>query len=137
MAILAAWPLSSADVWANSSSPAAGQAADVKGTWSGTFYSRHSGVSPFTITAVIDADSHAHLIGKSSLSSDCFKDVDLKVTVDGSKVSLAGSDENGANITFQGMVDQTGTLLKLRYIINGSASGKCESDDGTGSLGKR
>src|SRR6266852_1824913 len=31
----------------------------------------------------------------------------------------------------------TGTLLKASYILNGSATGRCETDDGTGNLAKR
>ena len=34
-------------------------------------------------------------------------------------------------------VDATGTMLKANYILNGSASGRCEADGGTGSLAKR
>jgi len=112
-------------------------AVDVKGTWSGTFLSRHSDVSPFVITVVISPDSRGHLLGDSTLNSDCVKNLRLYVTVKGSQISLAGSDEDGANLTFAGSIDATGTLLNLSYLINGSASGRCESDDGTGSLGKR
>jgi hypothetical protein len=122
------------DMSASASSP---QAADVKGTWSGTFHSGHAGAAPFTITVVVDEDSSGHLIGKSTLSHDCLRDLNLNVTVTGSKVSLAGSDQDGANITFLGTIDKTGTMLKLRYIVNGSASGRCESDNGTGNMGKR
>ena len=50
---------------------------------------------------------------------------------------LAGSDEEGDNITMRGTVDKTGTLLKASYILNGSATGRCETDDGTGNLAKR
>ena len=35
-----------------------------------------------------------------------------------------------------GTVDNTGTMLKLNYIINGSPSGSCEIDDGTGTMAK-
>jgi hypothetical protein len=120
--------------------PASGQqqaATDVKGTWSGTFFSNHSNMAPFTLTVVINADSRAHLVGNSTLNSDCLKDAKLQVTVTGSTVVLAGSDQDGDNITIRGTVDRTGTLLKSNYILNGSATGKCENDDGTGSLGKR
>ena len=61
----------------------------------------------------------------------------LEVTVTGSKVVLAGSDEEGDNITVRGTVDKTGTLLKSSYILNGSATGRCETDTGTGSLARR
>ncbi len=112
-------------------------AAEVRGTWSGTFFSKHSNVAPFTMTVVINRDSGGHLIGTSTLSSDCLKEVRLEVTVTGSKVVLSGSDESGDNITVRGTVDKTGTLLKASYILNGSATGRCETDDGTGNLAKR
>jgi hypothetical protein len=110
---------------------------DVRGTWSGTFFSKHSNVAPFTLTVVINPDSRGHLIGSSTLNSDCLKDARLEVTVTGSNVVLAGSDENGDNITVRGTVDTTGTLMKASYILNGSATGKCETDNGAGSLAKR
>jgi hypothetical protein len=112
-------------------------AIEIRGTWSGTFFSKHSNVAPFTMTVVINPDSGGHLIGTSTLSSDCLKDVRLEVTVTGSNVVLAGSDENGDNITVRGTVDKTGALLKASYILNGSATGRCETDDGTGNLAKR
>ena len=112
-------------------------APDVRGTWSGTFYSKHSNVTPFTMTVVINPDSRGHLIGSSSLNSDCLKGAQLEVTVTGSTVVLAGSDEEGDNITVRGTVDKTGTLLQSTYIVNGSATGRCETDDGTGTLAKR
>jgi hypothetical protein len=112
-------------------------AADVKGTWSGAFFSRHSNVRSFTMTVVINADSRGHLVGNSSLNSDCMKGAQLEVTVTGSQVVLAGSSDAGDNITVRGTVDSTGTLLRANYILNGSATGSCETDDGTGSLAKR
>jgi hypothetical protein len=112
-------------------------AADVTGTWSGTFFSKHSNVAPFTMTVVINPDSRGHLVGSSTLNSDCLKGAQLEVTVTGSKVVLAGSDEEGDSITVRGTVDSTGALLKASYILNGSASGRCETDDGTGNLAKR
>jgi hypothetical protein len=112
-------------------------AVDVRGIWSGTFYSKHSNVAAFTMTVSINPDAHGHLIGTSSLNSDCLKDAQLQVTVTGSKVVLAGSNKEGDTITVRGTVDTTGTLLKSTYILNGSATGKCETDDGTGDLAKR
>jgi nitrous oxidase accessory protein NosD len=112
-------------------------ATDVRGTWSGTFSSNHSGVAPFTITVVIDADSNGHLVGTSTLNSRCLKGAQLQVTVTGSTVVLAGSDKTGNNMTLRGSLDDTGTLLKSAYIFNGSAGGGCETDDGTGTLTKR
>ena len=110
--------------------------ADLKGTWSGTFQSKHADTS-FTITVVIDPDNHGRLVGRSSHDSVCLKDVELQVTVKGSTIYLAGSDPEGNSITFRGTIDKSGTLLNLHYIINGSAGGRCESDDGNGTLGKR
>ena len=112
-------------------------AVDVRGTWSGTFFSKHSNVSSFTMTISISPDAKGNLIGTSNLNSDCLKDAQLQVTVTGSKVVLAGSNKEGDNITVRGTVDSTGTLLKSTYILNGSATGKCETDDGTGDLAKR
>ncbi|HET9406062.1 MAG TPA: hypothetical protein VFO39_02390 [Candidatus Sulfotelmatobacter sp.] len=113
------------------------QPADVRGTWSGTFYSKHSNVVPFTITVQINADSRGRLVGASTLSSDCLKGAQLQITVNGSQVILAGSDEDGDNITVRSTIDSTGTRLKSSYILNGSATGRCETDDGTGDLMKR
>jgi nitrous oxidase accessory protein NosD len=112
-------------------------ATDVRGTWTGTFSSNHSGVAPFTITVVIDADSNGHLVGTSTLNSRCLKGASLQVTVTGSAVVLAGSDKTGNNMTLRGSLDDTATLLKSAYIFNGSAGGGCETDDGTGTLTKR
>ena len=112
-------------------------ATDVRGTWTGTFSSNHSGVAPFTITVVIDADSNGHLVGTSTLNSRCLKGASLHVTVTGSTVVLAGSDKTGNNMTLRGSLDDTATLLKSAYIFNGSAGGGCETDDGTGTLTKR
>ncbi len=111
--------------------------ADLKGTWSGTFLSNHASAAPFSMTVVIDQDSQGHLVGSASHNSDCLNDVRLQVTVAGSRVLLAGSDEDGNNITVRGTVDKTGTLLRAKYILNGSATGKCETDDGTANLAKR
>src|SRR5712692_1759683 len=105
-------------------------AAEVRGTWSGTFFSKDSNVAAFTMTVVINPDSGGHLIGSSSLNSDCLKGAQLDVTVTGSKVVLAGSDEEGNNITVRGTVDKTGTLLKSTYIVDGSATGRCETETG-------
>ena len=112
-------------------------AVDVTGTWSGTFESRQPHFSPFTITVVINTDASGHLVGTSSVSSDCVKDGSFQVTVSGSSIVLAGGDKEGNHITFRGTIDNTGTLLNLNYILNGSASARCESDDGNGTMGKR
>jgi hypothetical protein len=110
---------------------------DVKGTWSGTFFSKHSDTAPFTMTVVITPNGEGHLVGSSSLNSDCLKGAQLNVTWDSSVLVLAGSDEEGDSITVRGTLDSSGTLLKTTYILNGSPSGRCETDDGSGSLAKR
>lgn len=110
---------------------------DVTGTWSGTFFSKHSNTPPFTMTVVITPNGQGHLVGSSSLNSECLKGAQLNVTWDSSALVLAGSDEEGDSITVRGTLDSTGTLLKTTYILNGSPSGRCETDDGSGSLAKR
>ena len=117
---------------------ATSQQAAVQGTWSGTFRSRHSHIAPFVLTLVINPDMRGHLINKSGIISYCLlKDIDLYVTVNDSNTSLAGTDDVGNTITFEGTIDKTGRLLTLQYVTNGSASGECESDDGTANLEKR
>jgi hypothetical protein len=74
---------------------------DFKGRWSGTFYSNHSGVPPFTITVVINSDSRGRIVGSSDLTSHCLKNTHLEVTVTGSSVVLAGSDKEGDNVTLR------------------------------------
>ena len=119
---------------ANHQARAVPSAADLRWTWSGAFQSRHPEVAPFTVTVTIDQDDQGHMMGKLSHSSECLQEVDLHITVYGSKVSLAGSDQKGNSITFQGKMDKSYNLLSLHYIINGSAGGKCESDDGSGTF---
>jgi hypothetical protein len=110
---------------------------DIRGHWSGTFYSNHSGVDPFTITVLIKKDSTGRILGNSTLTSHCLKGADLEVTVTGSTVVLAGSDKEGDNVTMRGSLDDTGTLLNSTYVLNGSPTGGCETDDGTGTLEKK
>jgi hypothetical protein len=89
------------------------------------------------MTVEISQDTPGTLIGSANLNSDCLKGAQLQVTVTGSKVVLAGSNPEGHNITLRGTLDKTGTLLKSTYILNGSATGSCETDDGSGDLLKR
>ena len=110
---------------------------DLSGTWSGTFNSNHEGVAPFTVTVVNNKDSSGRIVGNSTLASHCLKNAQLQVTVSGSTVVLAGRDKAGDNMTVRGLLDMTGTVLNSTYILNGSATGGCETDDGTGSLAKR
>ena len=109
-------------------------AFDVTGTWSGKFVSKDESLPPFTITVVINADSQGNLVGKSTLTSRCVKHAQLKVKVEGSKVELAGSDAQGDNLTLRGTLDDTGTILNSSYILDGSATGKCEPEGGKGTL---
>src|SRR5439155_18848779 len=102
-------------------------AVDVKGTWSGTFFSKHSNVAPFTMTVVITPNSVGHLVGNSTLNSECLRGAQLEVTVTGSNRVLAGSNEEGDSLTVRGTLDSTDALLKASYIMNGSASGRCET----------
>ena len=111
-------------------------APDLIGTWSGTFVSTNPRISPFTITVKINKDLSGHLVGDASVVSDCLDSHQLQITVKSSNVVLAGSDEKGDTVTFRGTVDNTGTMLKLNYIVNGSPSGRCEIDDGTGIMAK-
>jgi hypothetical protein len=112
-------------------------ATDITGRWSGTFHSNHSDVAPFTITVVINPDLRGHLIGSSTLTSHCLKGAQLQVTVTDSAVVLAGIDKAGNTMTLRGSLDSTGTQLKSTYILNGSPTGACETDDGTGTLTKQ
>jgi hypothetical protein len=111
-------------------------APDVTGHWSGTFNSNHSDVPSFTLDINIKKDLTGKITGNSTLTSKCLKGATLQVTVDGSNVVLAGSDEKGNNMTVRGSLDDSGTLLTSTYILNGSATGGCETDDGTGTLTK-
>ena len=109
---------------------------DLKGTWSGTFFSSQ-GFSPFSLTVVITPNSNGHLTGNSSLNSECLKGARFDVTVQGSTVVLAGSDEEGDNLTLRGNLDSSGAMIAANYIINASATGTCETDNGSVSLAKR
>ena len=86
---------------------------DLRGTWSGTFISRNSDISPFTITVKINHDSGGHLVGDASLVSDCLRSHRLHIKINGSNVELAGSDADGDSVTFSGTVDNTGTHAQI------------------------
>jgi len=114
-------------------------AAQIRGTWTGTFASKHQKVNPFMLTISIGPDSQGRLTGTSTLNSDCLtsSQLQLQVSITGSKIVLAGSDESGDNITVKGMLDKKGTSIQSSYIVDGSATGRCETDDGIGTLEKR
>ena len=88
------------------------------------------------VTLVINQGVGVKLTGAVNLGSPCLRNANLQLTVSGLNVVLAGSGPNGDSITFKGTVDSAGTQLTLNYILNASASGKCETDDGAGTLDK-
>jgi hypothetical protein len=104
------------------------------GTWHGTFSSRN--FASFPVTLVINQGVGVKLTGAVNLGSPCLRNANLQLTVSGLNVVLAGSGPKGDSITFKGTVDSAGTQLTLNYILNASASGKCETDDGAGTLDK-
>jgi hypothetical protein len=104
------------------------------GTWHGTFSSRN--FASFPVTLVINQGVGVKLTGAVTLGSPCLRNANLQLTVSGFNVVLAGSGPKGDSITFRGTVDSAGTQLTLKYILNASASGKCETDDGAGTLDK-
>jgi hypothetical protein len=122
--------------WQGAAVASTSQAGEVNGTWSGSFISKNPRRSPFTMTVSIAPGTDGELLGTTSVAAECFKDLVLHVIIHGSKVVLAGSDENGSSVTFKGALDDSGTILNLDYIVRGSG-GKCESDVGAGSVGKR
>jgi len=89
------------------------------------------------MTIVIAPGSDGQLMGNATLACDCFKEGALHVTISGATVVFAGSDAERNNITFRGSLDSSRTILKMHYVVNGSGSARCESDEGDGSLVKR
>jgi hypothetical protein len=104
------------------------------GTWQGRFSSRN--FASFPVTLVINQGVGVKLTGAVNLGSPCLRSANLQVTVSGLNVVLAGSDAKGDSVTFRGTVDSAGTQLTMTYILNASATGKCETDDGAGTLDK-
>jgi hypothetical protein len=103
------------------------------GTWSGRVSS--TSFASFAITIKINPDLKAHVVGEAS---PCFGEANLVVTTKGSNyVTLAGSSKAGESITFKGTIDSSGKQLDLTYIANGSASARCETDQGAGTLDKQ
>ena len=118
---------------------------DIAGHWSGTFRSKHFNKAPFTLDMDIDEGDepghhrgrkHGHLRKHSGPSYCLDGDVNLHVDREGSSVVIAGTNAKGDTITLVGSLDNTGSLMTLNYLTNGSLSGKCESDDGGASLKK-
>jgi hypothetical protein len=79
--------------------PAQQPAPDLTGIWSGTFISRNSDISPFTITVKINKNSRGQFVGDASLISDCLDSPRLAVTVNGSIVVLEGNDSKGDGVS--------------------------------------
>jgi hypothetical protein len=113
------------------------QHAVLYGRWVGELGSK--GSTPSALMTAISPDETGGMTAKATISSGCLAgaSIDLEVTVDGETVSMAGSDPDGNSLTLQGTVDKTGAILTTRYSINGSATGRCEVDTGTGTLVKQ
>lgn len=112
---------------------AQGQSRGV-GNWSGQFSSHNFASFPVSITITQDASGRLH--GKSNMAHPCVKQSTLIVTIVGNNIVLGGSDAEGDTITFNGTIDPAGTLLDLSFVLNGSPSARCETDQGKGSMGK-
>ena len=105
------------------------------GTWTGRLSSRN--FESFPVTLIINKTGTGKLRGAVNLISRCLKDATLEITMNGSNVVLAGSDPEGDTVTLNGTIDSAGTVLTLKYIVNGSMSAKCETDEGEGTLDKQ
>ena len=105
------------------------------GNWAGSFSSRNFASFPASIA--ITQNAQGRLTGRASMGHRCVKDSNLIVTIVDSSVVLGGSDAKGDTITFRGDIDSTGKLLNLSFILNGSPSARCETDDGKGSVTKQ
>ena len=104
------------------------------GTWHGTLSSRNYASVP--VTLIINQGVGVKLTGAVNHISRCIKNTDLDVTTTDSTIVLAGSDSDDNTITFKGSLNNDGTELATTYIVNGSPSGQCETDDGAGTLTK-
>jgi hypothetical protein len=104
------------------------------GTWQGRFSSHN--FASFPVTLIINQGVGVKLTGAVNLGSPCLSSANLQVTVSGLNVVLAGSNTKGDSITFKGTIDTAGSQLSMSYVLNASASGKCETDDGAGTLDK-
>jgi hypothetical protein len=116
------------------SSPESARASDFAGAWHGTLSSRNYESVP--VTLLINQGVGAKLTGAVNLISRCLRDADLSVTTAGSNIVLAGTDPDGNTVTFKGSLNDTATKLAVTYIVNGSAGGDCETDDGSGTLSR-
>ena len=117
--------------------PAFSQATDpnaLTGTWTGRLSSHN--YESFPVTLVVTKTGTGTLHGAVNQISRCLKDATLVFSANGSNVVLAGTDSEGDTVTLRGAVDDAGTTLMLNYIVNGSASARCETDQGEGTLDK-
>ena len=105
------------------------------GNWSGQFSSHNFASFPVSIAITQDANGNLH--GKASMAHPCIKAGTLIVTVVNNNIVLGGSDADGDTITFRGTIDTAGTLLDLSFVLNGSPSARCETDQGNGSMEKQ
>ncbi len=118
------------------SAVALGQGAShMPGTWAGSFSSHNFASFPVSINVTSDARGNLH--GRASMAHPCVRAATLIVTQVGSNVVLGGSDADGDTITFRGTIDPSGTLLDLSFVLNGSPSARCETDQGNGSMSKQ
>lgn len=108
------------------------------GEWAGRFQSSNASFAPFTVSAAITQDSNGNLTAMASfLNFLCLRAATLKGTLSGANVALVGSDSIGDNISLKGTSNSAATQMSLSYTLNASASGKCETDSGTGMLTKQ
>ena len=106
-----------------------------KGNWSGRFSSHNFASFPVSIAITEGANGHLH--GEANMAHPCMKAGKLIVTIIGNSIVLGGSDADGDTITFNGTIDRAGTLLDLGFVLNGSPSARCETDQGKGSMEKQ
>ncbi len=105
------------------------------GNWSGRFSSHN--FASFPVSLAITQDVRGNLRARATIVHPCVKNSTLIVTMVGNNIVLGGSDSDGDTITFRGDIDPAGTLLNLSFVLNGSPSGRCETDQGQGSMAKQ
>lgn|SRR5690348_5749862 len=106
-----------------------------KGNWSGRFSSHNFASFPVSIAITEDANGRLH--GEANMAHPCMKAGKLIVTIVNNSIVLGGSDADGDTITFNGTIDTAGTLMDLSFVLNGSPSARCETDQGKGSMEKQ
>ena len=111
------------------------QAGVLPGNWSGTMQSVVAGSPLVALTANINRDSSGAITSTFHMTNGCLIDMSLSVAVSGTQITFAGSDEKGDSLTFRGTLSSS-NRLSLTYSLNGSASARCEADQGTAILTK-